>query len=605
MTNSEKNKSDSSDTGSDVLSDRERRIEGIPVSSGISIGKAYVVEQGSVQVAEYRLKANEIRPELARFDDAVHQSRRDIESLKAGLNTKSPVVAEEMGLLFDAMIQMLSGSRLVRGVEGLIREHKLNAEAAVSVVINEIGDAYAQIQDPYLASRFSDVRQAGNRIIQNLTKSTHASFDNLPRGSIIIAVEMTPADVAVMNPKRISGLATVLGGAQDHTSILARALGMPAVIGAPQLFSGVVTGDTVILDGEKGEIIVRPSEATRSSYEDRRDALRKEQRALARLRSLEAVTRDDVPVSLQANVELPIEVQGSVRAGCDGIGLFRTEFMFMNRDDVPSEDEQFEVIRSVVSGMEGRPVTVRTLDVGGDKLAPVFAQELEDAVNPALGLRAIRLALKVEPLLRTQLAAILRASVHGPLRIMLPLVTTAQEVRQVRKIMKEVAHDLRAKGVKIADALPPLGIMIEVPAAALAADALAMEAEFFSIGTNDLTMYTLAIDRGNEQVAHLYDPLNPAVLRLLQFSTAAAQRAGIDVAICGEMAGDERYTALLLGLGLRNLSMSAPSVSRVKRRIRSLDIVSAERRTQQIMDQSDSGRIRMLLDDFNEAMDLA
>jgi phosphotransferase system enzyme I (PtsI) len=304
-------------------------------------------------------------------------------------------------------------------------------------------------------------------------------------------------------------------------------------------------------------------------------------------------------IALSANLELPRELSAAIEAGAEGIGLLRTEFMFMNRDTLPDEDEQYEALRGLIEGLDGRPITARTLDVGGDKLAQALAGHHDIGANPALGLRAIRLSLKERPLLDAQLGAMLRAAALGPLRILLPMISSLSEIRQVREAMRTVARRLKRRGLKLPDRLPPLGVMIEVPGAALAADALAQEADFFAIGSNDLTMYTLAIDRGEEQVAHLYNPLHPAVLRLIQFTTEAALRARIPISVCGEIAGDPRYAPLLIGLGIRELSMAAPALPRVKQRIRGLEFLSAARCARLIMEQSDTGRIAALLDDFN------
>ena len=326
---------------------------------------------------------------------------------------------------------------------------------------------------------------------------------------------------------------------------------------------------------------------------------RQSARKLEHLRNVPANTRDEVRIGLQANIDLANEVEPALAHGAEGIGLFRTEYLFLNRDDIPTEDEQYVHLRNIVDGMKGRTVTVRTLDVGNDKLPYSLGEHLTVSANPAMGLRAIRLSLKVKELLENQLCAILRAGAHGPVRILLPMISTSSEVRQVRQVLKKMATRLRRRKVKIADPMPPVGAMIEIPGAALSADGLARDCEFFSIGTNDLTMYTLAIDRGDEQVAHLYSPLHPAVLRLIQFTTAAALRARIPVNVCGEMAGDERMTAILLGLGIRDLSMASSAVPRVKQRIRNLDINEATRRAQTIMEQTDAGMVAALLDDFN------
>ncbi|MEE8247104.1 MAG: phosphoenolpyruvate--protein phosphotransferase, partial [Alphaproteobacteria bacterium] len=475
----------------------------------------------------------------------------------------------------------------------------INAEAAVAEELAEIAQAFAAMKDEYLSSRVQDVRDVGARLLRHLMKVPYRAFSDLAEGTVIIAEELTPADTALMDPRLVAGFATALGGVQGHTAIMARSLALPAVTGVPGLGGKVRSGDVVVIDGGAGRVVIGPTPRTLAHYETRRADLERRRRQLARLRDLPAVTRDGVEIALKANLELPGEVAGAIDAGAEGVGLLRSEFVYMNRDEPPSEDEQYRALREIVEGLGGRPVTMRTLDVGSDKLAYSVAGHIPHSVNPALGLRAIRLSLKVLPLLESQLAAMLRAGAHGPTRILLPMIGNAGEVRRVRDVLDKVVRRLRRRRVRIADPVPPLGAMIEVPGAALAADGLARVCDFFSIGTNDLTMYTLAIDRGDEQVAPLYDPLHPAVLRLIQFASQAALRAGIPVNVCGEVAGDPRHTALLLGLGLRELSMSAISLPAVKQRIRRLSLDEATRRAQAIMDQSDSGVIAALLDDFN------
>jgi phosphotransferase system enzyme I (PtsI) len=468
----------------------------------------------------------------------------------------------------------------------------------VRAEITQVAQSFAELDDAYLAARADDIREVGDRLIRNLTRTPYQAFSRLPEGSIIIAEDITPADTALMDPEHIGGFATAVGGTESHTAIMARSLGLPAVLGLADFMAQVRTGDVVIVDGSAGRVVVRPKPATLADFERRRGEFARAERLLGGLKRLPAVTRDGTAVTLLANLELPREAEAAVAGGAEGVGLLRTEFLFMNRPDLPDEEEQYQALRTILKGMDGRPVTVRTLDVGGDKLAASLDLE-QGGANPALGLRAIRLSLKMPDLLEIQLAAILRAGAHGPVRILLPMVSTVAETRQVREILAAVVKRLKRRGVKIADPLPPLGVMIEIPGAALAADALAQVADFFAIGTNDLTMYTLAIDRGDEQVAHLYNPLHPAVLRLIQFTTEAALRARIPVSVCGEVAGDPRYAALLLGLGIRELSMATTALPRVKQRIRGLDLLAATRCARQIMDQSDSGRIAALLDDFN------
>ena len=578
----------------------ERVLHGLGVSPGIAIGPAFITENGEVPVPERRIEPEDITAERQRFEQAVQFSLRQLKKLKGKAAALPESAAEEMGYLLDAHVAMLSNSRLVRGVERRIREERVNAERAVQMEIAAIGESFAAMEDVYLAQRIEDVRVVGARLLRNLTQTPYTAFQRLPEGTVILAEDLSPADTALMDPRRVAGFAAVLGGSESHTAIMARALGLPAVLAVAGLFGEVQPGDAVVIDGSSGTVVLNPTAATIERYEGRREEYRKEQRQLARLKRVPAVTRDGEEITLEANLELPRELEQALAAGAQGLGLVRTEFLFMNRDDLPDEEEQYQAYKMLVRGMEGKPVTIRTLDVGGDKIAAPFAESLEgDGGNPALGLRAIRLSLKERKLLDAQLAAILRASAEGPVRILLPMVSSLTEVRGVREALQQVTRRLKRRGLEIADPPPPLGVMIEIPGAALAADALASESDFFAIGTNDLIQYTLAIDRGDERVAYLYNPLHPAVLRLIQFAIEAALRARIPVSVCGEMAGDPRYTALLLGLGIRELSMAPGNIARVKRRIRHLDLLAAQRRARAIMDQMDEARIASLLDDFN------
>ncbi len=577
----------------------QKVFDGLGVSPGIAIGPAQPRDHGEVQVPEYRLPVARVPDERVRFEAAVVRARKQLGKLKAKAKVFHGAAAEELEFLLDAHANMLGSSRLLSGVETRISGARQNAEAAVVAEIDEIARSFEELDDPYLSARAEEVREVGMRIVRALSDQSLTDFSTLPEGSIVIAETITPADTALMDPRQIAGFATVLGGAEGHTAIMARSLGLPAVLGVTGLPEEINTGQTVIVDGTNGLVIVEPERDVLVEYRRRRRELERETKALARLRNVPAETLDGERIHLQANLELPRELEQAVGAGAEGVGLLRTEFLFMNRQDLPGEEEQYRSLREIVEGMAGRPVVVRTLDVGGEKLASALGGALDQGVNPALGLRAIRLSLREPKLFEAQIAAILRAGAHGPLRILLPMISSVSEVREVRKIVQKVARRLKRRKVAIADPLPPLGVMIEVPGAALAADSLAQEADFFAIGTNDLTMYTLAIDRAEEQVADLYNPLHPAVLRLVQFSIEAALRARIPVSVCGEMAGDPRYTALFLGLGVRELSMTSNALPRVKSRILGLDLQAATRRAGVIMDQVDSGRIAALLDDFN------
>lgn len=581
--------------------DLERVAEGLGVSAGIAIGRAAIVGATRPDICE-SVEPADPAAETARFEQAVEKSLRQLQKLTVKSAALPREVGEEVTLLLDAQALMLKGSRLVRGITDRIARERVAAEAAVARETAAVAEGFAAIEDAYLAARAQEVREIGARLIRNLTQTPYQAFTHLPEGAVVIAEEITPADTAVMDPDKIRGFAAVLGGAESHTAIMARALGMPAVLGATRLFGLAQDGDLIIIDGAAGKVVIRPNPATIEHYERKRVELAKQEKQLARLARLPATTRDDIAVTLEANIELPRELEAVRAVGAHGIGLLRSEFLFMNRPDVPSEQEQYEALSEIVTGMAGKPVTIRTLDVGGDKLAMALGDRVAPGPNPALGLRAIRLSLAQPDLIETQIAAILRAGAHGPTRILLPMITTAGEVQALRQILAKVARRLVRKGVAIADPIPPVGAMIEVPGAALAADALARVCDFFAIGTNDLTMYTLAIDRGDEQVAHLYNPLHPAVLRLIQFATEAALRNRVPISLCGEIAGDPRFTALLLGLGIRELSMSAIKLPRVKERVRAIDLAAATIRARQIMDQSDPAKIAALLEDFNAGL---
>ena len=588
----------------------ERVFTGIPVSAGVAIGPVFGTTEAPTEITKTKIQAADIAAESVRLDAAIVQSRRQLAKLRAKLALLPEESQAEIAPLIDGYIQMIGPSRLVRGARRRIAETLLSAESAVveeteaiaAVILRQTTGAHGADERASMQRRADEVREIGRRLVRNLTRAPFRSFAGLPEGAVLVAEALRPADAALLDPSRLAGMAADEGGADGHTAVMLRALGVPAVLGVTGLVQAIRPGDVAVVDGGTGTVVLNPSNATLVAARRAVSAFARERQRFSRLRRLPAETLDGETVELQANLEIPVELPLIAQAGAVGIGLFRSEFLFMNRETVPDEAAQFDAYRSVVEAMGGDPVTIRVLDWGGEKDIEALANkgivpEISDP-NPALGIRGIRLLLRQPELFETQLAAILRAAAFGPVRVMLPMVTNVAEVRDAREIYERVARRLRRRGERLAEKLPPLGIMIETPGAALAADALALEADFFAIGTNDLTAYTLAVDRGNADVANLYDPLHPAVLRLVQFATEAALRMRMPVSVCGEIAGNAALTPLLLGLGLRSFSVNASAVPRVKQMIRSVTIDTCARFARRVMEQSSTASIRALVADF-------
>ncbi len=592
---------------------RERRLAGIPACAGVAIGPVFRTVEAPAVVTRNRIHAEDIKAELARLDAAVLQSRKQLLKLRSRLSILPEASQGEIAPLLDAYLQMLGPSRLIRGVRTRVMDRLVSAETAVMEEANALAGQISALGNGDGAGRegagpqrqADEVREIGRRLVRNLTRAPFRSFADMAQGSILVSEALRPADAALIDPSRIAGVATEEGGTDGHTAILLRALGVPSVLGAPGLLDGLRAGDPIVVDGSSGTLVLHPTPASLAAARRAVDAFARERQRLGRLRRLASVTLDGEAVDLQANLELPVELPMIAQSGAAGIGLLRSEFVFMNRETVPDEDDQAEVYRTVVTTMQGDPVTIRVLDWGGEKEIEALSTaglvpDLMDA-NPALGLRGVRLLLRQPALLETQLAAILRAGAFGPVRVLLPMVTNLAEIRAVRAVYEMVAARLRGQGRALPETLPPVGIMVETPAAALAADTLAPEVDFFAIGTNDLCMYTLAVDRAETSVAELYDPLHPSLLRLLQFTTEAAGRHQIPVSVCGEMAANPMMTPLLLGLGLRSFSMNASAVPRVKQAVRGTTIDECQRLTWQVMKQGDAARSRELVTGFGRA----
>ena len=587
----------------------ERRFKGIPVSDGIAIGPVFGATEPRAEVARRRIPPAEVQAELERLEEAIQKSRKQLAKLRGRLAVLPEESQAEIAPLIDAYIHMLGASRLTRGMRQHVGEMLVSAETAV---IDECEALAATLEAPAEAAlseddratqnrRAEEVREIGRRLIRNLTHQPFRSFAGLPEGAVLICEGLRPADAALLDPSRLAGVATEEGGADGHTAIMLRALGLPAVLGAAGIADVARPGTIVVVDGSAGTAVLNPSAATLAEARRAVTAFARQVQRFARLRRLPAKTVDGHPIELHANLEIPAELPLIAQAGAAGIGLLRSEFLFMNRETLPDEAIQAETYRSIIDAMGGDPVTIRVLDWSSDKDiealgAGVVPEQRE--INPAFGLRGVRLLLRHPELLETQLAAILHAANTGPVRVLLPMVTSVAEVRAAREIYERVIRRLRRRNERLPEPLPPLGIMVEIPGAALSADVLALEADFFAIGTNDLTMYTLAVDRSEADVSDLYDPLHPAVLRLVQFATEAALRLRKPVSICGEMAGNPRLTPLLLGLGLRSFSMTASAIPRVKQAVRGVTVDACARFAHRVMEQSDPAQIHALVEAF-------
>jgi phosphotransferase system enzyme I (PtsI) len=563
-------------------------LVGLGVSRGVAIGRAHLLQRGQPDIVEYTLAAGEVAAEVRRFEVALAAARDQLSAIRDQIPQET---ARDIAAFIDTHLLMLEDSMLTTTPVQLIRDERCNAEWALRRQRDAVAQVFEQMDDAYLRTRVDDIDHVVNRILRILLAGDHPPpelAEAALQGQVIIADDLTPADTVLMKSQGVAAFVTEYGGPMSHTTILARSLQIPAVVGAHHARRTLRHGETLIVDGEEGVVIADPDAATLRHYRTRRADERRRRSSLAQLRHAPAVTRDGCEISLQANIELPDDLRAVRQVGASGIGLYRTEFLYMNRDEPPTEEEQYADYRRILRTMQGRPVFIRTLDLGADK--QVDPGLPSTAVNPALGLRAIRLCLKEPELFRPQLRALLRASAHGPLHIMFPMLSTTQELFQVLALVEEIKTELAVAGTRY-DPLVPLGAIVEVPAVAIAASLFARHLDFLSIGTNDLIQYTLAIDRIDDEVNYLYDPLHPAVLRLIHETIKAGQKACIPVAMCGEMAGDPRLTRLLLGLGLTQFSMQPASLLEIKRIVIDTDVAKLRRRALAVLRATDHAQI--------------
>ncbi|MFA7535756.1 MAG: phosphoenolpyruvate--protein phosphotransferase [Desulfuromonadales bacterium] len=564
---------------------------GIGVSPGIAIGEAYLVNRVRMAAVERPIAPEEVAGEKDNFLKAVQISRRQLEEVKAGVSDQQ--FAEHLYII-DTHLLILEDEMLIGETCALIENEQVNAEGALKRVLRKFRRIFDSIEDEYLRERRSDVDSVGDRLLRNLMGEAQQSLSEVELPSIIVAHDFSPADTMQMDKAKILGFLTDVGGRTSHSAILSRSLGIPAVVGLETISSMVPGGTPLIIDGATGTVIIKPSDETIREYRLRKQSYEYQEKELLSYCNLRAETRDGYHLALRSNVEVASEALQVNQYGGEGIGLFRTEFLFMNRLTPPSEEEQFQIYKDIVESVAPHPVTIRTLDVGGDKF--VAEINLADEANPAMGLRGIRFSLKEGRLLKVQLRAILRASAFGRVRIMFPLISGVAEVRACRQYLAEAQGELQAEGAAF-DSQVAIGIMIETPAATLIADSLAKEVDFFSVGTNDLIQYCLAVDRGNEHVAYLYDPLHPAILKALRMICEAARNGRIAVGICGEMASEPLYALVLLGLGFHELSMNAPAIPRVKRILRQGQLSDGEALVARLLQFSTASEITQCLEE--------
>src|SRR5215470_3022925 len=567
-------------------------LHGAGVSGGIAIGYAHLISTARLEVAHYEIPREEIEAETGRLDAAIEQVRGELVGLHAAVPADAPA---EMGAFLDLHLMILNDALLSAAPRELIRTRRWNAEWALVHQMEILVHRFEEIEDAYLRERKIDVQQVVERVLKAMLGTGHQPAPEHEEDIIVVAHDLSPADMILFKQHEFAAFVTDLGGVTSHTAIVARSLNLPAIVGLHHARHMIREGELLIVDGSAGVLIVNPDRQVLAEYQLRRSQFDLERQKLKRLKTMPAATVEGIAVELQANIELPEDVGAALEAGAMGVGLFRSEFLFLNRDDLPDEDEQFEAYRQVVLAMNGHPVTIRTLDLGADK---TLNGEHFAGPNPALGLRAIRFCLAEPQMFLTQLRAILRASYYGKVRILVPMIVHAHEIDQVLRYIANAEDTLAQAGIAF-DPSVPVGGMVEVPAAALAVATFMKKLDFLSIGTNDLIQYTLAIDRTDDNVAHLYDPLHPAVLQLVAHTIRTATKAGVPVAVCGEVAGDVALTRLLLGLGLRQFSMHPAQLLAVKQQVLRSSIPEVELLAQRILRSEDPERTRALLAKLN------
>ena len=567
-------------------------ITGIPASPGIVFGKALVLKEEKIVLDTQKISEEQVEAEVARFYAGREAA---VEQLNSIHQRALKSLGEEKAAIFEGHLMILEDEELEEEIIDYLRSNKVNASVAASKIIDQQVEMLSEIDDEYLKERAGDIRDIGNRLIKNILGMHIVDLGDITEESILVAYDLTPSETAQLNLEKVLGFITDIGGRTSHTSIMARSLELPAIVGTNDVTVRVNTGDYLILDAVNNRVYVNPTQAEIDELKTLEAKLAEEKAELAKLKDLLAVTLDGHKVDVVANIGTIRDCEGAHRNGAEGVGLYRTEFLFMDRDQLPSEEEQFIAYKEVVEAMEGRLVVLRTMDIGGDKELPYL--NLPKEMNPFLGWRAVRIALDRREILHAQLRAVLRASAFGKLAVMFPMIISVEEIRELKSVLETLKAELRAEG-KAFDENIQVGVMVETPSAAVNAKFLAKEVDFFSIGTNDLTQYTLAVDRGNELISHLYNPMSPSVLGLIKQVIDASHAEGKWTGMCGELAGDERATLLLLGMGLDEFSMSAISVPRIKKLIRHVNYQEVKALADEALQKPTATEIEQLIQAF-------
>ncbi|MCI7344134.1 MAG: phosphoenolpyruvate--protein phosphotransferase [Fusobacterium necrophorum] len=570
-------------------------IKGIDASPGIAIGKVFLYQENELLITKESSKT--IEEEKQRLILGQEKTKKQLEAIK---ERTLLTLGKDKADIFDGHITLLEDEDLLEEINDLLEEGEITAEFALKTQIEEYCKMLSNLEDAYLRERAADLQDIGKRWLYNVAEVAIVDLSSLPANTVIVAKDLTPSDTAQVDLENVLAFVTEIGGKTAHSSIMARSLELPAVVGTGNICSLVNNGEMIIVDALAGEIILNPTQEELESYQEKQRKFLQEKEMLKQLQHKAAISKDGVEVGVWCNIGSPKDVKGVLNNGGQGIGLYRTEFLFMNNDRFPTEEEQFEAYKEVAMALEGKPVTIRTMDIGGDKSLPYM--ELPKEENPFLGWRAIRVCLDRIEILETQFKALLRASAFGTIKIMLPMIMDITEIRRAKALLEKCKAELKEKGIAFDEKIP-LGIMVETPAVAFRAKYFAKEVDFFSIGTNDLTQYTLAVDRGNENISHLYDSYNPAVLQAIQASIEGAHEAGIQISMCGEFAGDEKATALLFGMGLDAFSMSAISVPRIKQNILRLEKASATALVNRVMSCATSEEVMQEIKNFQENLE--